>query len=63
MVNKQNILDNVEFYSADQLVDYIHQGIVSYDELVSETDGDFDANKRKEVKQKLESGDSDAWNQ
>lgn len=62
MVNKQNILDNVEFYSADQLVDYIQQGIVSYEELVSETDGDFDANKRKEVKQKLESGDSDAWN-
>lgn len=61
MVNKQNILDNVEFYSADQLVDYIQQGIVSYEELVSETDGDFDANKRKEVKQKLESGDSDAW--
>lgn len=61
MVNKQNILDNVEFYSADQLVDYIQQGIVSYEELVSETDGDFDANKRKEVKRKLESGDSDAW--
>lgn len=61
MVNKQKILDNVEFYSADQLVDYIQQGIVSYEELVSETDGDFDANKRKEVKQKLESGDSDAW--
>ena len=61
MINKQNILDNVEFYSTDQLVDYIQQGIVSYEELVSETDGDFDANKRKEVKKKLESGDSDAW--
>lgn len=61
MVNKQNILDNVEFYSADELVNYIQQGVVSYDELVSETDGDFDANKRKEVKRKLESGDSDAW--
>lgn len=61
MVNKQNILDNVEFYSADDLVGYIQQGIVTFDELVSDTDGDFDATKRKAVKQKLESGDSDAW--
>ncbi len=61
MVNKQNILDNVEFYSAEQLVEYIHQGVVTFDELVSETDGDFDASKRKAVKQKLESGDADAW--
>ena len=61
MINKQNILDNVEFYSAEQLVEYIQQGIVTFDELVSDTDGDFDATKRKEVKQKLETGDSDAW--
>lgn len=61
MVNKQRILDNVEFYSAEQLVEYIQQGIVTFEELVSETDGDFDATKRKAVKQKLESGDSDAW--
>lgn len=61
MVNKQKLLDNVEFYSAEELVDYIQQGIVTLEELISETDGDFDANKRKEVKQKLESGDSDAW--
>ena len=61
MVNKQNILDNVEFYSAEQLVEYIQQGVVTFEELVSETDGDFDATKRKAVKQKLESGDSDSW--
>lgn len=60
-MDKQKILDNVEFYSAEELVEYIQQGIVTFDELVSETDGDFDAAKRKEVKQKLESGDSDAW--
>lgn len=61
MINKQNILDNIEFYSADQLVEYIQQGIVSFEELISETDGDFDATKRKEVRRKLESSDSDAW--
>lgn len=61
MVNKQNILDNVEFYSAEQLVEYIQQGVVTFDELVSETDGDFDAAKRKAVRAKMESGDADSW--
>lgn len=61
MANKQNILDNVEQYSAEQLVEYILQGIVTIDELVKDTDGYFDAKKRIEVEQKLKSGDSDAW--
>ena len=61
MVNKQNILDNVEFYSAEQLVKYIQQGVVTFEELISGTDGDFDATKRKAVKQRLEFGDSDSW--
>lgn len=61
MIDKQKILDHVEFYSADELVAYIQQGVVTLDELISETDGDFDATKRKTVKQKLETGDSDAW--
>ena len=62
MADKQKILDNVEFYSVEELVEYIQKGVVTYEELVSETDGDFDASKRKAVKQKLETGDSDAWN-
>lgn len=61
MVNKQSIIDNVEFYSAEQLVDYINQGIVTFEELVSKTEGDFDAVKRKEVKKMLDSADPDAW--
>ena len=32
--DKQKILDNVEFYSADQLVTYIQQGIVTLEELL-----------------------------
>lgn len=47
MVSKQNILDNVAEYSAEQLVEYIQQGIVNFDELVKDTDGEFDAVKRK----------------
>lgn len=58
---KQKILDNVAEYSAEQLVKAIRQGIVTFDELVQNTDGEFTAEKRKQVKQLLESGDADEW--
>ena len=35
---------------------------MTFDELCEETDGEFSAPKRREVKHKLESGDSDEWN-
>lgn len=57
----QKILDNVEEYSAEQLVVFIRKGIVTFDILVQETDGEFAASKRHEVKQLLERGDSDEW--
>ncbi len=58
---KQKILDNVTEYSANQLVEYIRSGVVTFDELVQDTDGEFDPEKRKEVKRLLESGDDDEW--
>lgn len=61
MVSKQNILDNVAEYSAEQLVEYIQQGIVTFDELVKDTDGEFDAIKRKKVKELLDNADELAW--
>ena len=61
MVSKQNILDNVAEYSAEQLVEYIQQGIVNFDELVKDTDGEFDAVKRKKVKELLDHADERAW--
>lgn len=61
MVSKQNILDNVAEYSAEQLVEYIQQGIVTFDELVKDTDGEFDAVKRKKVKELLDNADERAW--
>ena len=61
MVSKQNILDNVAEYSAEQLVEYIQQGIVNFDELVKDTDGEFDAVKRKKVKELLVHADELAW--
>lgn len=61
MPTKEEILLYVDKYSADQLVSYIKEGIVTFLELCDETDGEFSASKRREVKHKLESGDSDEW--
>lgn len=59
---KQKILDNVSEYSASQLVEYIRTGVVTFDELVQDTDGEFAVEKRREVKHILESGDAEEWN-
>lgn len=61
MVSKQNILDNVAEYSAEQLVEYIQQRVVTFEELVKDTDGEFDAVKRKKVKELLDNADELAW--
>ena len=61
MVSKQNILDNVAEYSAEQLVEYIQQDVVTFDELIKDTDGEFDAIKRKRVKELLDHADENAW--
>lgn len=58
---KQKILDNVSEYSATQLVEYIRAGVVTFEELVQDTDGEFAVEKRREVKSLLESGDADEW--
>lgn len=62
MPRKEDILENIDQYSVEQLVSYIKVGIVSFQELCDDTDGEFSAAKRREVKHKLESGDSDEWN-
>ena len=62
MIRKEDIFDNVDQYSADELVAYIQKGIVTFQELCDETEGEFSVVKRREVKQKLDNGDADAWN-
>lgn len=62
MPRKEDILLNVDEYSVEQLVTYVKERIVTFQELCDETDGEFSATKRREVKHKLESGDSDEWN-
>lgn len=63
MPKKEDILLNVDQYSVEQLVTYVKEGIVTFIELCDETDGEFSAVKRREVKHKLESGDADEWNE
>ena len=62
MPSKTAILDNVEAYSADELVEFIKSGIVTFEELCNETDGFFSAAVRKEVLQKLAGSEAEDWN-
>lgn len=61
MASKQAILDNVAMYTADELVSYINAGIVTFDELCDETDGEFSRPMRREVESKLKGSEDDAW--
>lgn len=61
MITKQNILDNVNEYSAPQLVTYIREGVVTMEELIQNTDGEFSYDKRREVRNLLKTGDADIW--
>ena len=61
MPSKIAILENVDRYSEDELIEYIKSGIVTFDELCEETDGCFSASVRKEVERKLAGSEDDDW--
>lgn len=61
MPSKQAIIDNVDQYSASELVGYIRSGIVTLDELKEETEGYFPANVRREVESLLKNSEQDEW--
>ena len=61
MPNKQAIIDNIEEYSAVELVQYIKDGIVTFNELCNETGGYFPASVRKEVQRMLAGSEDDDW--
>lgn len=54
MPSRENIIDNVEQYSARDLHSYIKQGILTFDELCQETAGYLSADVRKELEKLLE---------
>lgn len=61
MPSKLAILENVDMYSADELVGYIKGGIVTFDELCNDTDGCFPASVRKEVERKIAGSEEEDW--
>ena len=61
MLNKERLLEDVAQFTVDQLVDHIKNGVVTFDELCNDTDGQFSPSKRREVKHKLECGDEEEW--
>ena len=61
MPTKDSILENVSQFNAGQLVRFISEGIVTFDELCEDTDGEFVPSVRREVKRLLENGDADEW--
>lgn len=60
-MNKSKILDNVKNYSADELVEFIRKGIVTFVELCEKTEGQFSAKVRKEVLEKLNGSEEEDW--
>ncbi len=61
MPSKQAIIENVEMYSANELVDFIKQGVVTFQELCDDTEGQFSANVRKEVEKIINGSEEDDW--
>lgn len=61
MPNKQAIIEDVDMYSADELVKFINAGIVTFKELCDKTEGYFPASLRKEVEKKLPGTEDQDW--
>ena len=56
MPGRQNIIDNVEHYSAYELLDFIRSGVITFDELCRETEGYFPADIRKQLEMLIADG-------
>lgn len=61
MPTKDYILDNVAGYKAETLYGFINKGLVTFDELCNDTNGEFSPKVRQELKRMLEHGDDDEW--
>lgn len=61
MPTKDYILDNVAGYKAENLYGFINKGLVTFDELCNDTNGEFSPKVRQELKRMLEHGDDDEW--
>ncbi len=64
MPSEQAIFDNIDQYTAEDLVKYIREGLTSYERLCnpSNTYGQFSAEKRKQVLDIMQNSDEPDWN-
>ena len=61
MITKESIFDNIEEYDAPTLLQLIRQGIVTFDELCNETNGDFPAHVRRELQGMIANSEDNDW--
>lgn len=63
MPSEQAIFDNIEQYTAEELVKYIREGITSYERLCNPTNtyGQFSADKRRQVLDIMQNSDEPDW--
>ena len=62
-MNREDVLEKVDLYSVEQLVGFIRQGIVTFEDLVHETGGNLSPSKRKQIRSLIENGDGDAFDE
>lgn len=58
---RQNIIDNVEYYSPLELAQQIQDGVITYEDLIKEAGDRLSLERRKELSQLLENRDKEAW--
>lgn len=61
MDKRQNIIDNVEYYSPLELAQQIEDNVITYEDLIKEAGDELSLERRKELSQLLENRDDEAW--
>ena len=60
-ITKQTILDDIQLYSAEDLYQFILDGVVTFDQLKNESDGNLAPKVRMRIQELLNGGEEEAW--
>lgn len=61
MPTKQAVLDDVQFYSAEDLYQLILEGVVTFDELLNDTEPPLAPKVRMKIQQMIDGGEEEEW--
>ena len=61
MIDKQAIFDNIEMYTAQELVQFIKDEVITFPELCKETEGYFPPKVRHEVEKLMAGSEDEDW--